>query len=97
MSKKLLMACAVFRFSSLYEMEEKPPDESKTDNCDFVGRIADCAAVVAARPIPRGQGVRIKVETGQEIDLYAESHALVIGISKYTGGRPELPGVKRAE
>jgi formylglycine-generating enzyme required for sulfatase activity len=43
----------------------------------------------------RGQGVRIKVETGQEIDLYAESHALVIGINDYTHGWPDLPGVKR--
>src|SRR6185503_1781435 len=43
----------------------------------------------------RGQGVRIKVETGQEIDLYDESHALVIGVGKYTEGWRELPGAER--
>jgi len=43
----------------------------------------------------RGQGVRIKVETGQEIDLYDESHALVIGVGKYTDGWRELPGTER--
>jgi hypothetical protein len=43
----------------------------------------------------RGQGVRIKVETGREIDLYDESHALVIGVRKYTDGWRELPGAER--
>src|SRR5262249_8037984 len=43
----------------------------------------------------RGQGVRIKVESGQEIDLYDESHALVIGVRKYTNGWRELPGAER--
>src|SRR5262245_15793485 len=43
----------------------------------------------------RGQGVRIKVETGQEIDLYEESHALVIGVRKYSNGWRELPGAER--
>src|SRR5262245_27564566 len=41
----------------------------------------------------RGQGVKIKVETGQEIDLYDESHALVIGVSDYNNGWRKLPGV----
>jgi ankyrin repeat protein len=43
----------------------------------------------------RGQGVRIKVERNQEIDLYAESHALVIGVSEYGNGWKKLPGAKR--
>jgi hypothetical protein len=42
----------------------------------------------------RGQGVRINVENGQEIELYAESHALIIGVSDYTNGWANLPGVK---
>lgn len=42
----------------------------------------------------RGQEVRIRVESGQEIDLYDESHALVIGVSNYSGGWRKLPGVK---
>lgn len=32
---------------------------------------------------------------GSETKLYDESHALVIGISDYTGGWPSLPGVKK--
>jgi hypothetical protein len=43
----------------------------------------------------RGQGTRIKVKTGQEIDLYDESHALVIGVRKYANGWRELPGAER--
>src|SRR5262245_1443837 len=43
----------------------------------------------------RGQGVRIDGKDGQEIDLYAESHALVIGVRKYTDGWRELPGVEK--
>ena len=43
----------------------------------------------------RGQGVRIKADNGAEIDLYDESYALVIGVSKYTNGWRALPGVSR--
>lgn len=42
----------------------------------------------------RGKVVRIKNNKGEEIGLYKESHALLIGVSKYTNGWPELPGVK---
>ncbi len=31
---------------------------------------------------------------GQEMELYAQSHALVIGVSNYQNGWPPLPGVK---
>ncbi len=37
----------------------------------------------------------IKDQAGQEVGLYQESHALVIGVSDYTGGWPDLPGVKK--
>jgi hypothetical protein len=43
----------------------------------------------------RGQGVRIEVENGQEINLYDKSHALVIGVRKYADGWRELPGAER--
>ncbi len=39
------------------------------------------------------KSVSINVE-GQNIELYKQSHALVIGISKYSNGWPSLPGVK---
>ncbi len=32
---------------------------------------------------------------GNPVTLYRESHALVIGVSEYTGGWPRLPGVKK--
>ncbi len=42
------------------------------------------------------RGMRIQIPAGGEtIDLYDESHALVIGVSDYTNGWPSLPGVKR--
>jgi hypothetical protein len=39
--------------------------------------------------------VSIKDKTGKEIGLYKESHALIIGVSDYTAGWPDLPGVKK--
>src|ERR1044072_7436192 len=39
--------------------------------------------------------VKIKSNEGTEIELYTESHALVIGVSEYTHGMPSLPGVAR--
>ena len=37
--------------------------------------------------------VEIKTKSGEKVGLYAESHALVIGVSNYTNGWPKLPGV----
>jgi Caspase domain len=48
-----------------------------------------------SRAQQRGQGVRIKVENNQEVDLYKASYALIIGVSEYTNCWPKLPGVKR--
>ena len=48
---------------------------------------------VAARQ-NRGQGVKLKVGNGEEVQLYEGSYALVIGVSDYTQGWPKLPGVK---
>ena len=38
--------------------------------------------------------VQIKSQSGQEVFLYNESHALVVGVSDYNGGWPDLPGVR---
>ena len=38
--------------------------------------------------------VDIKTQSGELVGLYKESHALIIGVSDYTGGWPKLPGVK---
>ncbi|NIR57174.1 MAG: caspase family protein, partial [Nitrospinaceae bacterium] len=42
---------------------------------------------IGVTPVP------IKTKDGQQVGLYRESHALVIGISTYTAGWPSLPGV----
>ena len=34
--------------------------------------------------------VEIKTSSGETVGLYEESHALVIGVSDYTAGRPDL-------
>ncbi len=34
-------------------------------------------------------------QNGNQIALYRESHALVVGVSEYNGGWPRLPGVKK--
>jgi hypothetical protein len=41
----------------------------------------------------RGASIRVKDVAGTDVALYAESHALVIGISNYTNGWPKLRGV----
>lgn len=41
------------------------------------------------------QFMQIKTPEGEEIGLYKESHALLIGVSDYTAGWPSLPGVKK--
>lgn len=41
----------------------------------------------------RGAAVRVKTKAGEEIGLYAESHALLVGISKYTAGWPNLESI----
>ncbi|MEI6153573.1 MAG: caspase family protein [Deltaproteobacteria bacterium] len=41
----------------------------------------------------RGISLKIKDTQGQEVGLYNESHALLIGVSNYTKGWPKLPGV----
>lgn len=42
----------------------------------------------------RGQGVRLRIGNAREVDLYAGSYALVIGVSDYTAGWHDLPGVR---
>jgi len=39
--------------------------------------------------------VSIKDKAGNQVGLYKESHALVIGVSQYTAGWPSLRGVKK--
>ena len=48
-------------------------------------------AFAAERGIKR---IEIKTVAGETVGLYEESHALVIGVSNYTGGWPKLPGVR---
>src|SRR5262245_42254814 len=45
----------------------------------------------------RGQGIRVRIGAsgaGQEVELYGASYALVIGVSHYTNGWSDLPGVR---
>jgi len=39
--------------------------------------------------------INITDKEGQQVVLYKESHALVIGVSNYTNGWPSLPGVQK--
>ena len=38
--------------------------------------------------------MEIKTQSGEEVGLYEESHALVIGVSDYTAGWPRLGGAR---
>ena len=44
---------------------------------------------------PRGVKIVIRDKSGEQVGLYENSYALVIGISDYTNGWPDLPGVKK--
>jgi formylglycine-generating enzyme required for sulfatase activity len=39
--------------------------------------------------------IKIKDKAGKDVCLYENSYALIIGVSKYTNGWPDLPGVKK--
>src|SRR4051794_17044108 len=64
----------------------------------LAGEISALAGVTENRGLvraPVGQGlIRLPDEQGREVALYEESHALLNGISNYTQGWPNLPGVK---
>ena len=49
------------------------------------------AALAAA---PAGAAVRVTDAGGNTVAVYAESYALVIGVSNYTAGWPRLRGVR---
>lgn len=59
--------------------------------------IGSCVllTVMPAYSQERGLNIEITDETGQAITLYQESYALIIGVSDYTAGWPDLPGVKK--
>jgi formylglycine-generating enzyme required for sulfatase activity len=63
----------------------------------FIFLIASLlTAFIVSSAVAQDRGiipVQIKSQSGQEVFLYNESHALVIGVSDYTGGWPDLPGV----
>ena len=49
-------------------------------------------SLAAERGIKR---VEIKTVSGETVGLYEESHALVIGVSDYTAGWPDLESVAK--
>ncbi|HEV8713173.1 MAG TPA: caspase family protein [Candidatus Binatia bacterium] len=61
--------------------------------CAVLAADAKGADLGATKAQTRGIVV-IKDTAGSELELYKESHALVIGVSDYTEGWPPLPGVK---
>jgi len=62
----------------------------------LIGTLGVVAAVTAgSAALAATRGIEVKARaTGATVALYAESHALVIGVSDYTGGWPSLRGVR---
>jgi len=64
-----------------------------------LGMILLCLAIICPLTLhaidPRGMKVVIRDKSGEEVGLYDNSYALVIGVSKYVSGWPELTGVKK--
>lgn len=54
-----------------------------------------CFGSVTVSPASGHRGVKRVMKNGNQVVLYAESHALVIGVSDYTGEWSDLPGVKQ--
>ena len=62
----------------------------------FISALLVFLLAVSHAHASRGIGVvPIKDKAGNQVGLYKESHALVIGVSDYTEGWPSLPGVKK--
>ena len=55
--------------------------------------VAFSIGICAAAADTRGINVRVEDTGGTTVALYAESHALVVGVSEYSGGWPRLSGV----
>ncbi len=53
-----------------------------------------CSTDATAQPTGALGTVPIRDKAGKEVGLYEGSYALVVGISDYTNGWPDLPGVK---
>ena len=53
-----------------------------------------CLVGANVRQEERGQGVNFKMENRRIVALYQNSYALVIGVSEYSGGWTDLPGVR---
>lgn len=68
----------------------------KSCSCLYVLFLLFCSLFVFAgfQEETQEYQLRIQDEEGNEINLYRDSYALVIGIDDYTGGWPSLPGVK---
>jgi formylglycine-generating enzyme required for sulfatase activity len=54
-----------------------------------VSAVTSAATQRGIIPVP------IKDKSGKQVLLYQESHALLVGVSEYTGGWPNLPGVQK--
>ena len=63
----------------------------------FLNSLGENFLIISASASPSSRGINIvlKDTSGRQIGLYKESHALVVGVSKYRGGWPPLPGVKK--
>ena len=65
--------------------------------CDFYRLLIIILIVILAAPAQAADRgivpVVIKDKGGNQVGLYKESHALIIGVSDYTEGWPDLPGV----
>ncbi len=53
------------------------------------------AILIFLTGINEQRGFKIIDKSGNEVGLYENSYALIIGVSKYTNGWPSLPGVKK--
>ena len=60
----------------------------------FIILILPLAFLLLTGASDRGIKLVIKDKTGEQVGLYEASYALVIGVSDYTAGWPDLPGVK---
>ena len=64
--------------------------------CAFIFLTLACLSAVEAANIRRGlEPIPVIDQEGNQVALYKESHALIVGVSEYLGGWPTLLGVKR--
>lgn len=64
----------------------------KTLTKHFFIILISTLSILPAYSSGSSRGIKVTTEQGEELSLYKEYHALVVGVGDYNAGWPDLPG-----